>query len=58
MLAGSASSEEDDVYPSILFVFFQRILSVQYSIPDYVHISPECLDLIQRIFIANPATVR
>ncbi|KAL6012562.1 Serine/threonine-protein kinase sapk10 [Asimina triloba] len=32
-----------------------RILSVQYSIPDYVHISPECQQLISRIFVANPA---
>lgn len=30
---------------------------MQYSIPDYVHISPECQDLISRIFVANPATV-
>lgn len=36
---------------------WQRILGVQYSIPDYVHISPECQDLISRIFVANPATV-
>ncbi|OEL30185.1 Serine/threonine-protein kinase SAPK10 [Dichanthelium oligosanthes] len=34
----------------------KRILGVQYSIPDYVHISPECQDLISRIFVANPAT--
>ncbi|KAG2547474.1 hypothetical protein PVAP13_9KG103200 [Panicum virgatum] len=30
--------------------------TIQYSIPDYVHISPECQDLISRIFVANPAT--
>ncbi|KAF8673914.1 hypothetical protein HU200_048362 [Digitaria exilis] len=42
---------------SILMRFiWQRILGVQYSIPDYVHISPECQDLISRIFVANPAT--
>ncbi|KAI4967133.1 hypothetical protein ZWY2020_030271 [Hordeum vulgare] len=34
----------------------QRILSVQYSIPDYVHISSECRDLIAKIFVGNPAT--
>jgi serine/threonine-protein kinase SRK2 len=32
-----------------------RILSVQYSIPDYVHISVECRHLLSRIFVANPA---
>ena len=35
----------------------QRILSVQYSIPDYVHISVECRHLLSRIFVANPAKV-
>ncbi|KAK9108739.1 hypothetical protein Sjap_016799 [Stephania japonica] len=35
--------------------FMQRILSVQYSIPDYVHISPECRHLISRIFVGNPS---
>ncbi|KAJ9135604.1 hypothetical protein P3X46_032768 [Hevea brasiliensis] len=33
----------------------KRILNVQYSIPDYVHISPECQHLISRIFVADPA---
>ncbi|KAJ6671288.1 SERINE/THREONINE KINASE [Salix viminalis] len=32
-----------------------RILNVQYSIPDYVHISSECQHLISRIFVADPA---
>jgi serine/threonine-protein kinase SRK2 len=32
-----------------------RILSVQYSIPDYVHISAECRHLLSRIFVANPS---
>lgn len=35
----------------------QRILSVQYAIPDVVQISQECRDLISRIFVADPATV-
>ena len=35
----------------------QRILSVQYSIPDCVQISTECRDLISRIFVFDPATV-
>ncbi|KAH0468860.1 hypothetical protein IEQ34_002092 [Dendrobium chrysotoxum] len=33
----------------------ERILGVQYAIPDYVHVSPECRHLISRIFVANPA---
>jgi serine/threonine-protein kinase SRK2 len=41
----------------LMSMFFQRILSVQYSIPDYVHISTECRDLISKIFVGNPATV-
>ncbi|BBM99864.1 serine/threonine-protein kinase SRK2 [Marchantia polymorpha subsp. ruderalis] len=32
-----------------------RILSVQYTIPDYVHISNECRQLLKQIFVANPA---
>ncbi|KAF6170319.1 hypothetical protein GIB67_043009 [Kingdonia uniflora] len=31
-----------------------RILSVHYSIPDYVRISIECRQLLSRIFVANP----
>lgn len=37
--------------------FMQRILSVQYSIPDVVQISQECRELISRIFVADPAMV-
>lgn len=28
---------------------------MQYSVPDYVHISPECKHLLSRIFVSNPA---
>ncbi|XP_024022871.1 serine/threonine-protein kinase SAPK2 [Morus notabilis] len=31
-----------------------RILSVHYSIPDYVHVSVECKHLLSHIFVANP----
>ncbi|KAE8667863.1 Serine/threonine-protein kinase SRK2I [Hibiscus syriacus] len=31
----------------------KRIIHVQYSIPDYVHISPECRHLLSRIFEAD-----
>ncbi|XP_055961200.1 serine/threonine-protein kinase SAPK3-like [Mercurialis annua] len=32
-----------------------RIMSVQYSIPDYVRISADCKLILSRIFVANPA---
>jgi serine/threonine-protein kinase SRK2 len=38
-------------------VLLQRILNVQYSIPDNVNISPECRHLILRIFVGDPAMV-
>ncbi|KAK8552181.1 hypothetical protein V6N12_040791 [Hibiscus sabdariffa] len=31
-----------------------RILSVHYSIPDYVRVSMDCKHLLSRIFVANP----
>ncbi|XP_024978900.1 serine/threonine-protein kinase SRK2A-like [Cynara cardunculus var. scolymus] len=31
----------------------QRIMGVQYKIPDYVHISQDCRHLLSRIFVAN-----
>lgn len=41
----------------VMVVPFQRILSVQYFIPDFVQISSECRDLISRIFVFDPAEV-
>ncbi|XP_068669704.1 DNA repair endonuclease UVH1-like [Aristolochia californica] len=32
-----------------------RIVSVQYSIPDYVRVSSDCRHLLSRIFVANPS---
>ncbi|XVF13495.1 hypothetical protein REPUB_Repub08aG0212800 [Reevesia pubescens] len=32
-----------------------RIMSVQYSIPDYVRVSADCRHLLSRIFVADPA---
>lgn len=29
-------------------------MSAQYTIPDFVHVSPECKQLLARIFVANP----
>ncbi|MQM08150.1 hypothetical protein Taro_041002 [Colocasia esculenta] len=55
MLVG-AYPFEDPEEPKNFRKTIERILKVQYSIPDYVHISSECLDLIKRIFVADPAT--
>ncbi|KAJ6806571.1 serine/threonine-protein kinase SAPK10 [Iris pallida] len=55
MLVG-AYPFEDPEEPRNFRKTIQRILGVQYSIPDYVHISEECQHLISRIFVANPAT--
>lgn len=32
-------------------------MAVQYKIPDYVHISQDCRQLLSRIFVANPLRV-
>ncbi|PHT59773.1 Serine/threonine-protein kinase SRK2I [Capsicum baccatum] len=54
MLVG-AYPFEDPEEPKNFRKTIQRILNVHYSIPDYVHISPECRHLISRIFVADPA---
>ncbi|PNX73401.1 serine/threonine-protein kinase SRK2E-like protein, partial [Trifolium pratense] len=54
MLVG-AYPFEDPEEPKNFRRTIHRILNVQYSIPDYVHISPECQHLISRIFVADPA---
>lgn len=33
----------------------QLIMSVRYTIPDYMHVSPECRQLLGRIFVADPS---
>ncbi|VAH94269.1 unnamed protein product [Triticum turgidum subsp. durum] len=55
MLVGAYPFEDPDE-PKNFRKTIQRILSVQYSIPDYVHISSECRHLIAKIFVGNPAT--
>ncbi|KAG0466189.1 hypothetical protein HPP92_017189 [Vanilla planifolia] len=55
MLVG-AYPFEDPKEPKNFRKTIQRIVGVQYSIPDYVHISPECRHLISRIFVADPAS--
>ncbi|OAY35350.1 serine/threonine-protein kinase SAPK10 [Manihot esculenta] len=54
MLVG-AYPFEDPNEPKDFRKTIQRILNVQYSIPDIVQISPECRDLISRIFVFDPA---
>ena len=33
----------------------QRIMGVKYSFPTNLHISRECLDMMSKIFVGNPA---
>ncbi|GFQ06407.1 serine/threonine-protein kinase srk2i [Phtheirospermum japonicum] len=54
MLVG-AYPFEDPAEPKDFRKTIQRILNVQYSIPDNIHISEECWHLISRIFTADPA---
>lgn len=54
MLVGAYPFEDPDE-PKDFRKTIQRILSVQYSIPDCVQISTECRDLISRIFVFDPA---
>ncbi|CAH2076949.1 unnamed protein product [Thlaspi arvense] len=54
MLVGAYPFEDPDE-PKNFRKTIHRILNVQYAIPDYVHISPECRHLISRIFVADPA---
>lgn len=53
MLVG-AYPFEDPEDPKNFKKTLQRILSVHYSIPDYVRITQECRHLLSRIFVANP----
>ncbi|XP_015890045.2 serine/threonine-protein kinase SRK2I isoform X2 [Ziziphus jujuba] len=54
MLVGAYPFEDPDE-PKDFRKTIQRILSVQYSIPDSIQISQECHNLISRIFVADPA---
>ncbi|TXG60151.1 hypothetical protein EZV62_014724 [Acer yangbiense] len=53
MLVGAYPFEEPED-PRNFRKAIQRILSVRYSIPDYVRVSLECRQLLSRIFCANP----
>ncbi|XWS40021.1 hypothetical protein CRYUN_Cryun18bG0104400 [Craigia yunnanensis] len=56
MLVG-AYPFEDQEDPKNFRKTIKRIMSVQYKIPDYVHISQDCKHLLSRIFVANPSRV-
>ncbi|CAI0375318.1 unnamed protein product [Linum tenue] len=53
MLVGAYPFEDQDD-PKNFRKTINRIMAVQYKIPDYVHISQDCRHLISRIFVANP----
>lgn len=53
MLVGAYPFEDPDD-PRNFRKTIGRILSVQYSIPDYVRVSAECRQLLTRIFVASP----
>lgn len=48
---------DNDVPSFVTALVMQRIMSVQYHIPPYVRLSPECKHLLSRIFTANPMKV-
>ncbi|GJT75351.1 serine/threonine-protein kinase SRK2A-like protein [Tanacetum coccineum] len=52
MLVG-AYPFEDVEDPKNFRKTIQRIMAVQYKIPDYVHISQDCRHLLSRIFVPN-----
>lgn len=52
MLVG-AYPFEDPADPKNFRKTIQRIMAVQYKIPDYVHISQDCRHLLSRIFVTN-----
>ncbi|MCH99031.1 serine/threonine-protein kinase SRK2A-like, partial [Trifolium medium] len=56
MLVG-AYPFEDQEDPKNFRKTINRIMAVQYKIPDYVHITQDCRHLLSRIFVANPARV-
>jgi serine/threonine-protein kinase SRK2 len=53
MLVG-AYPFEDPKDPKNFRKTISRIMSVQYKIPEYVHVSQNCRNLLSRIFVANP----
>ena len=37
------------------YAWLQRVLGVNYSFPTTLQISQECLDMMSKIFVGNPA---
>lgn len=54
MLVGGYPFEDPDD-PKNFRKTIGRIMSIQYKIPEYVHVSQDCKQLLARIFVANPA---
>ncbi|KAH8510880.1 hypothetical protein H0E87_008423, partial [Populus deltoides] len=54
MLVGAYPFEDQDD-PKNFRKTIQKIMAVQYKIPDYVHVSQACRHLLSRIFVANPS---
>ncbi|KAL3499748.1 hypothetical protein ACH5RR_038841 [Cinchona calisaya] len=54
MLVGSYPFEDPED-PRNFRKTIARIMSVQYSIPDYVRVSTDCRKLLSRIFVTNPS---
>ncbi|KAG6738215.1 hypothetical protein POTOM_057823 [Populus tomentosa] len=52
MLVGAYPFEDQDD-PRNFRKTIQKIMAVQYKIPDYVHVSQACRNLLSRIFVAN-----
>eukprot|EP00898_Chlorokybus_atmophyticus_P008635 jgi/Chlat1/8773/Chrsp90S08126 len=52
MLVG-AYPFEDSAHPRDLHRTIKRIMSVQYSVPADVRLSPACYDILSRIFVAD-----
>ncbi|KAF5821585.1 putative non-specific serine/threonine protein kinase [Helianthus annuus] len=57
MLVG-AYPFEDQEDPKNFRKTIQRIIAVQYKIPDCAHISQDCRHLLSRIFVPNALRVR
>ncbi|KAJ8510245.1 hypothetical protein OPV22_000679 [Ensete ventricosum] len=53
MLVGAYPFEDSDD-PRNFRKTIGRIVSVQYKIPEYVHTSQDCRQILSRIFVANP----
>uniref|UniRef100_A0A6N2K8N2 non-specific serine/threonine protein kinase n=1 Tax=Salix viminalis TaxID=40686 RepID=A0A6N2K8N2_SALVM len=54
MLVGAYPFEDQDD-PRNFRKTIQKIMAVQYKIPDHVHVSQACRHLLSRIFIAKPS---